>query len=138
MQYKIPIQIENEDTIVAWLSIRQLIIMMVWWGIAYGVFKALEPNLGPKIALIFASPIAGIGIVIALIKIAEMTFLPAALNFFRLWLNSKQRMWSIGTDGFSDMEIGYVSIPSQKADAAWNVTLESKMNDEASNKIGKL
>lgn len=30
MQYKIPIQIENEDTIVAGLSIRQLVIMMVW------------------------------------------------------------------------------------------------------------
>ncbi len=30
MQYKIPIQIENEDTIVAGLSLRQLIIIMVW------------------------------------------------------------------------------------------------------------
>ena len=30
MQYKIPIQIENEDTIVAGLSLRQLAIMMLW------------------------------------------------------------------------------------------------------------
>jgi hypothetical protein len=30
MQYKIPIQIENEDTIVAGLSLRQLTIMMIW------------------------------------------------------------------------------------------------------------
>lgn len=30
MQYKIPLQIENEDTIVAGLSIRQLVVMMMW------------------------------------------------------------------------------------------------------------
>ena len=39
MQYKIPLQIENEDIIVAGLSLRQLIIMMVWGGLAYTVFK---------------------------------------------------------------------------------------------------
>ncbi len=33
MQYKIPLQIENEDTIVAGLSIRQLVIMMMWGGV---------------------------------------------------------------------------------------------------------
>lgn len=30
MQYKIPLQIENEDVIVAGLSLRQLVILMVW------------------------------------------------------------------------------------------------------------
>lgn len=30
MQYKIPLQIENEDVIVAGLSLRQLAIMMIW------------------------------------------------------------------------------------------------------------
>lgn len=58
MQYKIPIQIENEDTIVAGLSLRQLVIMMVWGGMAYGIFKSLEPNLGSEISLIFALPFA--------------------------------------------------------------------------------
>ena len=138
MQYKIPIQIENEDTIVAGLSLRQLAIMMVWGGIAYGIFKSLETNLGPQIALIFAIFPAVIGVIIALIKIAEMTFLPTILNLFRLTLNSKLRIWSIGTDGYSELEVGYVTIPSQKADTASNVTLESKMSDEANVKISKL
>jgi hypothetical protein len=31
MQYKIPVQIENEDPIVLWLSIRQLAIIFIWW-----------------------------------------------------------------------------------------------------------
>jgi ABC-type dipeptide/oligopeptide/nickel transport system permease subunit len=52
-----------------------------------------------------------IGVIIALVKVAEMTFLPATLNFLRLGLNSKERQWSIGTDSYSDMEIGYVMKP---------------------------
>lgn len=138
MQYKIPIQIENEDTIVAGLSLRQLVIMMIWGGVAYGIFRALEPNLGPQIALIFALPIAVIGIIIALVKIAEMTFLPAALNFFRLGLNAKERKWSIGTDSYSELEIGYVMRPGEKSTAQSNATIDSKMSDEASLNIGKL
>lgn len=138
MQYKIPIQIENEDTIVAGLSLRQLVIMMIWGGAAYGIFRAMEPNLGPQIALVFALPIGIVGIIIALVKIAEMTFLPAALNFFRLGLNAKERKWSIGTDSYSEIEIGYVMRPGEKSTAQSNATIDSKMSDEASLNIGKL
>jgi hypothetical protein len=138
MQYKIPLQIENEDTIVAGLSIRQLVVMMMWWGVGYAIFRALESSLGPKWALVFAVPPIIIGIVIAMVRIAEMTFLPAVLNYFRLQLNSKERMWSMGTDSFSDIEIGYVIEPTQKNEWQNNASLESKMNDEVSVKIGKL
>jgi hypothetical protein len=138
MQYKIPLQIENEDTIVAWLSIRQLVVMMMWGGVGYAIFRALEGSLGPKWALIFAIPPIVIGVIIAMVKIAEMTFLPAILNYFRLQLNDKQRMWSLGTDSFSDMEIWYVNLPNEQKDNKNNVSMESKMNDEVSMKIGKL
>ncbi len=138
MQYKIPLQIENEDTIVAWLSIRQLVVMMMWGWVWYAIFRALEGSLGPKGALIFAVPPMLIGIVIALVRIAEMTFLPAILNYFRLQLNNKERMWSMGTDSYSDIEIGYVIQPSDKVDGKNNLSLESKMNEEVSVKIGKL
>ena len=78
MQYKIPIQIENEDTIVLGLSLRQLGIMMVFGGIAYALFQFLESRIGG----------------IALVRIAEMTFLPLTLNFLRMSLNGKARPWS--------------------------------------------
>lgn len=42
MQYKIPIQIENEDVIVANLSLRQLMILMAWGGLGYVIFKKAE------------------------------------------------------------------------------------------------
>ena len=138
MQYKIPIQIGNEDVIVAGLSIRQLIIIMVWWGIGYAVFKSTETRISPQIGLILATPFVLIGIVVALMRIAEMTFLPTALNFFRLWLNSRSRVWSQGTDGYSDIDIGYVAMNMQKAAAESNKTLDSKLTDEANDKIFKL
>jgi hypothetical protein len=67
---------------------------------------------------------------IALIKIAEMTFLPIALNFFRLSLNAKSRIWSQGTDGYSDMEVGYVALNTTKANADPNTSLESEMEKD--------
>ncbi|MDD2694160.1 MAG: PrgI family protein [Candidatus Gracilibacteria bacterium] len=140
MQYKIPIQIENEDTIVAGLSLRQLAIMMLWGGVAYGVFQKLVPNMGQTGALIIAVPIAIAGIIIALVKVSEMTFLPVVLSIMRLSLNSKSRMWSVGTDSYGDLEVGYVTLPTQKADAESNKSLETRMseNEEATEKILKL
>lgn len=67
-----------------------------------------------------------------------MTFLPAVLNYFRLNLNAKTRLWSLGTDSFSDMEIGYVTLPTDKVESKNNPSLESKINDEVTQKIDKL
>ncbi|MBP6981339.1 PrgI family protein [Candidatus Gracilibacteria bacterium] len=138
MQYKIPLQIENEDIIVAGLSLRQLIIMMVWGGLAYTVFKNMGPKVGPTIAAFLAAPLAITGITIALTKIYEMTFLPAILNYIRLSLNAKSRIWSVGTDSFSDLEVGYVTLPSQTKETKQNESIESKMTEEISQKINKL
>lgn len=138
MQYKIPLQIENEDVIVAGLSIRQLAIMMIGFGFWYAIFRLFEWSLGPKWALVFAVPPVIIGMIIAMVKIAEMTFLPAVLNYFRLQLNSKQRIWSIGTDSFSEMEIGYVIMPSEKIAGHNNLSIESKTTEELTQNIGKL
>lgn len=138
MQYKIPLQIENEDIIVAGLSLRQLIIMMVWGGLGYTVFKNMEPKVGGMIAAIMAVPLVLIGISVALTKIYEMTFLPAVLNYIRLSLNAKSRTWSVGTDSFSDLEVGYVILPSVEKELKQNVSMESKMTEEISEKINKL
>ncbi len=138
MQYKIPLQIENEDVIVAWLSIRQLVIMMMWGGFGYAIFRIFEGSLGPKWALIFAVPPVIIGIIIAMVKLAEMTFLPTILNYFRLQLNSRQRIWSLGTDSFSEMEVWYVVMPSEKVTGYNNPSIESKTTEELTQNIGKL
>lgn len=138
MQYKIPIQIENEDVIVAWLSLRQLMIMMIWWGIGYGVFKFCETRIGPLAGIWLGAPFAIIGVVVALLKISEMTFLPATLNFFRLSLNAKSRIWSQGADSYSEMEIGYILPNNPEKAVNANKTYDSVSGDEFSDRMGKL
>jgi hypothetical protein len=78
--------------------------------------------------------------VIALIRVAEMTFLPFILNFFRLRLNAKERKWSMGCDGYSDMEVGYVSMTTTRAKADANKSLETTLSEDITiqDKIGKL
>ena len=87
-----------------------------------------------------AVPIVVIGIIIALLKVAEMTFLLTVLSMIRLSLNAKSRVWSVGTDSYSDLEVGYVSPLIQKIQAESNQSLESRMNEdeEATEKIQKL
>lgn len=94
MQYKIPVQIENEDKIFLNLSLRQLTIIMVGGGLGYSVFKSLEPNIGAEVAVFPAIIIVGIGIVVALFRHTEMTFIPFILNLIRLNLNVSNRVWS--------------------------------------------
>lgn len=75
MQYKIPVQIENEDPIFIGLSLRQLAIVIIWWGIWYNIFKALADTTWPEIVAIPAIIILIIAIAIAKFKVAWMTLL---------------------------------------------------------------
>lgn len=94
MQYKIPVQIENEDKIFLNLSLRQLTIIMIGGGFGYSVFKSLEPSIGADMALFPTLIIIGLTLVIALFKHTEMTFVPFLLNLIRLNLNVGNRVWS--------------------------------------------
>jgi hypothetical protein len=107
---------------------------------AYALFKYAEPRAGAEVGLIIAVPLVVIGIVIALARIAEMTFLPLILNFFRLSLNSRTRIWSQGTDGFSASDIGYVSTVMRSDDTKQAKSIETVLGerDEASDNILKL
>lgn len=131
MQYKIPVQIENEDPIVLGLSLRQLTIIMVGWGIAYSIFNGLVPQVGKEIAAIPAIIIFWITLMIALFKQYEMTFIPFILALLRFNINYKERVWQKATDSFSPLDIGYVASNEKKKDT--NVSFESNAD-----KISKL
>ncbi|MDD5376932.1 MAG: PrgI family protein [Candidatus Gracilibacteria bacterium] len=108
MQYKIPVQIENEDKIFLNLSLRQLTIIMVGGGFGYTIFKSLEPNVGASVALFPAIIVTGLAVVIALFRHSEMTFVPFLLNMIRLNLNVGNRLWSKGVDSYTSLEVGYI------------------------------
>ena len=116
MQYKIPVQIENEDPIIVGLSLRQLFIIMIGCGLGYLIFKWLVDTTGPEIAAAPWIVIAIIFIVFAVFKIHHMTFMQFLLSFIRFQVNAKNRVWSQWVDSFSLMDIGYVVSSTEKTE----------------------
>lgn len=122
MQYKIPVQIENEDPIIWPLSLRQLIICVVWWGIWYSIFKTLAPAVWTEIAAIPAIIVAWLWFIIAIFKYSEMTFVPFVLSFIRFWVNISERKWVKWVDSFSALDIWYITNTEEKKSAKVDTT----------------
>ncbi len=114
MQYKIPVQIENEDPILLWLSLKQLWIIMGGFWIAYWIFKSLEPNTWAEIAAIPSIIVALITLGIALFKHSEMTFLPFILAFLRFHINYKERTWKMWVDSHNPLDIWIITVNDKK------------------------
>lgn len=113
MQYKIPVQIENEDPIIFWLSLRQLIILMIWCAIAYGTFNWLTSSVWAEVAAIPWIFIALVTFLVAVFKHSEMTFVPFILNLLRYQVNGKERVWEKGIDSFQPIDIGFVTAENE-------------------------
>lgn len=138
MQYKIPVQIENEDPILLWLSLRQLSIIMVWFWIAYSIFWWLSDAVWSEIAAIPAIIIALIAVTIAIFKYSEMTFIPFVLSFIRYKVNLDTRKWNKWVDSFSALDIWFVNSTEDKSDKKidmWNKIDKIKDLENQLNKI---
>ena len=138
MQYKIPVQIENDDPIFLGLSLKQLIILMIWWAITYMIFNWLAPSVWAEIASIPAFLIAIITLIIVLFKHSEMTFIPFVLNFFRQKVNSDPKIWSKWIDSYEQIEIWFVTQDIQKKKK--HIELESKKSklEKIQDKLNKI
>ena len=138
MQYKIPVQIENEDPIFLGLSMRQLFTIMVGGSFAYLIFRSLEPEIGPEIALLPSWIIFWITVLIAVFKHSEMTFIPFIMALVRLNIFPRERSWEAGVDSFQPMDIGFVSNQDQKKQE--NIDMRQKIDtiDELQEKLKKI
>lgn len=135
MQYKIPVQVENEDKIFLNLSIRQIVIIMLGWAIAYSIFNWLEKDYGWAVALFPAWIVVFITLVIALFKTSEMTFFPFMLNLLRLNLNSSIRVWSKWVDSFDKITIWYVAPPFNSTQDQLNTKIIKNVHEDILSKI---
>ncbi len=125
MQYKIPVQIENEDPILLWLWLKQLAVIMVGGWIAFSVFDALK-WLWNEIAAIPAIILLGITLLIAVFKHSEMTFIPFVLAVFRASINWKERKWIKWVDSFQPIDIWYIKNSDSKSNT--KITFETKFD----------
>ncbi len=137
MQYKIPVQIENEDPILLWLSLRQLIILGVGWFITYQVFQWLAKNVWFAIAIIPTVILWTITLAIALFKYSEMTFLPFIVALLRFLINSRERVWKNAVDSFQPIDIWYIVINQKKQDEIKIKDKKEKYN-EIDKKLDKI
>lgn len=137
MQYKIPVQIENEDKIIFNLSLRQLFIILVGWWIGYSIIKNTEPYWWKEIAIVVWWAIVFFAFLVALWRVSEMTFLPFALNFLRsVTLNSTQRVWSNWVDCFSDLDIWYTH--SANKEEKFELRDNKEVYDTLENQLDKI
>lgn len=138
MQYKIPVQIENEDPILFWLSLRQLAVIMVFLWLAYSVYQSLFPYFWTEVALIPTIIIWWLWVAIAIFKYSEMTFVPFVLAFLRGKINMNTRKWVKWIDSYSALDIWYVVSNDNKIEN--KVDFDDKMNKikEIDEKIDKI
>ena len=137
MQYKIPVQIENEDPILLWLSIRQLIIILFWGFIAYQTFQSIAQSAGFWLAIIPAVLIAALTFTVALFKYYEMTFLPFLVAGLRYLINTRERVWKNGTDSFQPIDIWYIRT-SKKKDETIEIEDKKEQLKKAEDSLNKI
>ncbi|MDP2090691.1 MAG: PrgI family protein [Candidatus Gracilibacteria bacterium] len=138
MQYKIPVQIENEDPIILGLSLRQLAIIMVGGGLGYSLFTSMAPNTGTQVAAIPSVIIFLIFLMVAIFKYSEMTFIPFILAFIRFKTNLEERKWMKGVDSFQPIDIGYLANIENKVDKEVDFTSKIDKIKELEDKINKI
>lgn len=93
MQFKIPQNVDIEDKIVAFLSFRQLFILLGGGGIAYVVYTATVGRVPAYAYIIPMAVIMLFAVLIAFLKMDNLTFIRMVLLFFERLINPSQRVW---------------------------------------------
>lgn len=138
MQYKIPVQIENEDPILLGLSLRQLAIIMIWWAIAYNVFLSLSASVWKEVAMLPSWIIALVTFLIATFKQYEMTFIPFILAFIRFNVNINERRRQQWTDCINPLDIWYVTKSNDKKEEKIDFTSKIDKINNLEDKLKKI
>ncbi len=138
MQYKIPVQIENEDKIIGPFSIRQLIILLFGGAIWYMIFKWLAPSLWAEIAAIPWIIIVVFTLVIVLFKHSWMTFVPFILNLIRLNVIWWNKLWQKWVDSFTALDIWYVVLNNKQENKKVDLENKKQKLNELKDKLNKL
>lgn len=93
MQFKVPQNVQREDTIVGPLTLRQLIICAIGFTIAYGIYVALA-NL--YLWLTWLPPVAIVVLItlaFAFLRPLDLSFTRYVLLFIEFSLLPKKRIW---------------------------------------------
>jgi len=125
MQFKVPQDVQQADRIVSFLTLPQLIICVIGFAIAYGVYAALN-NQG--LPMVFWLPpviiIAAITMAFAFLRIANLPFHHYLALLIERFITPSKRVWVKGGDRVVSTEP--------------YVTPEEKKSDEKNKKLNEL
>jgi hypothetical protein len=128
MQYKIPVQIENDDPILLWFSLKDLTIIMIGWGIGYMIFNSLWPKVWAEVAFIPAIIPIITAVIVVKFNIAGMRFITFLLSALRFNINPKERIWFNTVDSYQPIDIGFLS----------NIEVKQEEKVDFTNKMDKI
>lgn len=98
MQFKVPQDVQREDTIVGPLTFKQLIICAIGGGLTYAIYTILTK--GGHTWPVWIIPVligASLTISFAFVSVHDMTFMRYILSLFVFHFLPKQRVWVKGS-----------------------------------------
>ena len=96
MQFKVPQDVQREDTIVGPLTLKQLAILGLGGGIAYVVYTTLATNYYWQVWLPPTALVAGITVAFAFARIHELTLTRYLIYLLEYTMLPRKRIWIQG------------------------------------------
>lgn len=93
MQFKIPQNIDIEEKILPFLTLKQLFILLGGGAVAYLIYIASVGRYDPSIYLIPVILIVVVTVLIAFFKMENITFIKLVLLMLESLINPRTRVW---------------------------------------------
>lgn len=97
MQFKVPQDVQREDTIIGPLTLKQLGILGLGGGLAYAIYVSLAKTYFMEIWLPPVAIVGGLTLAIAFLKIHDLSFGYYIMYLVEYNLLPKKRTWIQGT-----------------------------------------
>ena len=81
MQFKVPQDVQREDTIIGPITLKQMVILGIGGGLAYGIYIGLSKSYFIEVWLPPVVIISGITLAFAFLKIHSLPFHIFLMNF---------------------------------------------------------
>lgn len=140
MQFKVPQNVQIEDKILPFMTLRQLVICGVGGGFTYLVYLMLE-HQSPEIWIPPVVILGGLTLAVSFLKINDIPFVEYVLLILERYLNEQKRSWiKLSGDVFwlRSTEVKKVSSKKVTSKDKKKVTIQdvekiSRMLDESKN-----
>lgn len=97
MQFKVPQDVQREDTIIGPLTLRHMGILMAGGGIAYALYLSLSKTYFIEIWLPPVAIVSVLTLAFAFLKIHDLPFHQYILHYLEFTLLGKKRFWIQGS-----------------------------------------